>query len=147
MRAASGVVHAYQIAISSGGANAKHVRKIHETVSTPRDGVRRTSPSLGVNEYGDIVIAYYAHDPSSKLPSIRYVGRCDEDPPGRLGQEFTLHESLAPPTAATRASWSATTLVVLDQGDPEDWWVGGEYADAAGGWRSRIGKVSVKCQR
>jgi len=109
-----------------------------QSTYAPVGTTSRWNGSIGMDELGDISLAYSVSDATSTFPGIRYTGRLATDPLGTM----TFAEQTAVSGQASYANvfgrcgdYSQTTL---DPTDGVTFWHTNEYAGAGGAENSRI---------
>src|SRR5262249_3938290 len=99
----------------------------------------RWMPSIAVDQSGNTVIGYSTSN-TTIVPSIRYAGRLESDPPGNLAQgEGIMFSGIGAQTSGPR--WGDYTRTEVDPSNGMDFWHINQYAQN-GDWHTRIGKFN-----
>jgi hypothetical protein len=112
-----------------------------EGTFAPADSVHRFMGSIGIDQAGDIALAYSASS-TTESPSLRYATRAPGDPAGTLQTEVTLVAG-GSQTASNR--WGDYSAMTVDPADGCTFWYTGEYyaATSGSGWTTRIGNFQM----
>ena len=103
------------------------------------DGLWRWMPSIAVDQNGNTVIGYSTSS-TTIVPSIRYAGRLESDPPGDLAQgEGIMFAGVSAQTNGPR--WGDYTRTDVDPSTGMDFYHINQYA-SGGIWHTRIGKFN-----
>jgi len=131
------VVTWYQFDVTGGNFPATPVQQ--QDWSNGNDGLWRWMPSIAVDQSGNTVIGYSTSD-TTIVPSIRYAGRLESDPPSNLAQgEGIMFSGVGPQTSGPR--WGDYTRTEVDPSNGMDFWHINQYAQN-GDWHTRIGKFN-----
>lgn len=100
--------------------------------------------SAAIDKNGDIAVGYSVSS-SSTFPSIRYAGRLNSDPPGKLAQgEAVLQVGSGSQSGTNR--WGDYSRLTVDPSDGCTFWYTNEYYTFQNNgsvlWQTRIGKFS-----
>jgi hypothetical protein len=110
-----------------------------QTWTNNDDGLWRWMPSVGVDQNGNTAIGYSTSSTTS-VPTIRYAGRLQADPPGNLAQgEAIMFPGVTAQTSGPR--WGDYTRTEIDPANNMDFWHINQYAQN-GDWHTRIGKFN-----
>src|SRR5262245_44309101 len=131
------VVTWYQFDVTGGNFPATPVQQ--QDWSNGNDGLWRWMPSIAVDQSGNTVIGYSTSN-TTIVPSIRYAGRLESDPPGNLAQgEGIMFSGIGAQTSGPR--WGDYTGTEVDPSNGMDFWHINQYAQH-GDWHTRIGKFN-----
>ena len=127
----------YQFDVTGGNFPATPVQQ--QTWTNTTDGLWRWMPSIGVDQSGNTVIGYSTSS-TTIVPSIRYAGRLESDPPSNMGQgEAIMFAGVTAQTSGSR--WGDYTRTEVDPSNGMDFWHINQYAQS-GDWHTRIGKFN-----
>jgi N-acetylneuraminic acid mutarotase len=127
----------YQFDVTGGNFPATPVQQ--QTWTNTNDGLWRWMPSIAVDQSGNTVIGYSTSS-TTIVPSIRYAGRLESDPPGNLAQgEAIMTPGVSAQTSGPR--WGDYTRTEVDPSNGMDFWHINQYAQG-GDWHTRIGKFN-----
>jgi hypothetical protein len=127
----------YQFDVTGGNFPATPVQQ--QTWTNSDDGLWRWMPSVGVDQSGNTAIGYSTSNTTS-VPTIRYAGRLQADPPGNLAQgEAIMFPGVTAQTSGPR--WGDYTRTEIDPANNMDFWHINQYAQN-GDWHTRIGKFN-----
>ncbi len=124
----------YQFDVTGGNFPATPVQQ--QDWTNGGDGLWRWMSSIAVDQSGNTVLGY-ATSNTTIVPSIRYAGRLESDPPGNLAQgEAIMFAGVGPQTSGSR--WGDYTRTEVDPSDGMTFWHINQYAQN-GDWHTRIG--------
>lgn len=127
--AGTGGIRWYELRDNGGGWSI-----YQEGTYAPQDGDSRWMGSIGMDQFGNITIAY-AVASSTTFPSIRYTGRYESDPLGTMTvAECTAVDGTSAINSGCR--FGDYAQVSVDPTDGITFWFTGEYFD--GGRKTRI---------
>ena len=127
----------YQFDVTGGAFPATPVQQ--QDWSNTNDGLWRWMPSIAVDQNGNTVIGYSTSN-TTIVPSIRYAGRLESDPPGNLAQgEAVMFAGVSAQTSGSR--WGDYTRTDVDPSDGMTFFHINQYAQN-GDWHTRIGKFN-----
>jgi hypothetical protein len=126
----------YQFDVTGGNFPATPVQQ--QDWTNGNDGLWRWMPSIAVDQSGDTVIGY-SNSSTTSVPSIRYAGRLQSDPPSNLAQGEAI--MTAGVTAFNGFRWGDYTRTEVDPSNGMDFWHINQYAQG-GDWHTRIGKFN-----
>ncbi len=100
------------------------------------DASHRFMGSMAMDKRGDMALGYSVSS-GSVFPSLRYAGRLASDPVGTLPQtEAVIVNGTGSQTTSNR--WGDYSQMSVDPVDDCTFWFTGEYATAAGSFRTQI---------
>ena len=126
----------YQFDVTGGNFPTTPVQQ--QDWTNGNDGLWRWMPSIGVDQSGNTAIGY-SNSSTTSVPSIRYAGRLESDPPGNLAQGEAI--MFAGVTAFNGFRWGDYTRTEIDPSNGMDFWHINQYAQG-GDWHTRIGKFN-----
>lgn len=100
----------------------------------------RWMASLAMDNRGNLAIGYSASSPTL-YPSVRYIGRRAEDPPGVLPRLETSFVEGGGSQLSDASRWGDYSMMSIDPTDDCTFWYTNEYyaASSAADWQTRIG--------
>lgn len=118
---------------------------IHQQATyAPPDGLHRWMGSIGMNDNGDIALAYSVSS-STVSPSLRFTSRGKDDPLGAMTQPETSIVAGSGYQTHSSARWGDYAHLSADPVDGTSLWFTGEYTNSASlaSWKTRIAKLEL----
>lgn len=94
------------------------------------DGISRWIGSIGMDKWGNIALAYNAASTTTP-PGIRYTGRLQTDPPGRMAAEEIIING-AGVQVESAGNWGGVSALVVDPIDDCRFWSTQQYIASTG---------------
>lgn len=114
--------------------------QLHQEGTIDPDADHRWMGAISMDGDGNIALGYNVSS-SSVSPSIRYIGRLADDPPGTMPRgEHTLFNGQG---ANNLNRWGDYSAMSVDPVDDSTFWFTGEYA-LNGAWGTRIGAMDLE---